>query len=270
MMRLEKDLHEIGYSLKPHRHDCYLMLFITQGGGTHTIDGENFKITPPCIFFLTPGQIHSFEFTKNIAGYVVYFTMDFYLHYARERHFDKIPFFRSSQYKTIVNTTAESMKSIVVLLEEMLSEFTLSLAAKEDALRNFLDILLIRMNRIWDQREQRTPGKIITVVQIRKLMRLIETHYKKIKTPGEYARLMSLTTNHLNTVCKQTLKRTVTELIHDRIILEAKRLLAYTDWGVKKIANDIGYKDNSYFLRLFKKKTGMTPDQFRSNSNIVK
>src|SRR5690606_22719211 len=75
--------------------------------------------------------------------------------------------------------------------------------------------------------------------------------------------------NHLNTLCRQSVKRTVTELIHERIILEAKRQLAYTDWGVKKIADNIGFKDSSYFLRLFKKKTGITPDQLRANSNRV-
>lgn len=269
MMRLEKDLNEIGYSLKPHSHDCCLILIITRGGGSHTIDGENYKIESPCIFFLTPGQIHSFEFTKDIEGFVVYFTMDFYLHYARERHFDKIPFFRSLQPQIFMKTNAESMKFITVLLEEMLNELTLNLLAKEEALRNFLDILLIRITRLCD-RDQIIHGKVTTVVQIRKLMELIERHYKKIKTPGDYAKLMNLTPNHLNTLCRQSVKRTITELIHERIILEAKRQLAYTDWGVKKIADTIGFNDTSYFLRLFKKKTGITPDQFREKSNKVK
>ncbi len=269
MIRLEKDLNEIGYSLRPHSHDCYLIIVITRGRGSHTVDGENFKIEPPCIFILYPGQIHSFEFTKDIQGFAVYFTMDFYLHYARERHFDKIPFFRSAHPQLYVKTDAASMKFISVLLEEMLSELTNSFTAKEDALRNFLDILFIRINRLCTT-SQLIPGKVSSVVQVRKLMRLIDTNYKKIKTPGEYAKLMNLTPNHLNTLCRQGLKKTVTDLIHERIILEAKRQLAYTDWGVKKISDNIGFKDNSYFLRLFKKKTGMTPDQFRTSSNEVR
>src|SRR5690606_8902373 len=60
MMRLESDLHEIGYALKPHSHDCCLVLIITRGGGLHTVDGENYKVEPNCIFLLIPGQIHSF------------------------------------------------------------------------------------------------------------------------------------------------------------------------------------------------------------------
>lgn len=269
LIRLEKDLKEIGYSLNPHSHDCHLIVIITHGSGSHTIDAETFKIEAPCIFLLIPGQIHSFEFSKDIQGFAVYFTMDFYLHYARERHFDKIPFFRTARPQSFVKTDAESMKFITVLLEEMLKELTLDLKAKEEALRNFLDILLIRINRLWRD-QQLIPGKVTSVVQVRKFLRLIETHYKKIKTPGEYARLMNLTPNHLNTLCRQSLRRTVTDIIQDRIILEAKRQLAYTDWGVKKIADNIGFKDSSYFLRLFKKKTGMTPDQFRSKTNVVK
>lgn len=269
MMRLEKDIEEIGYSLKPHSHDCYIILIVTHGSGSHTVDGEYFKIEPYCIFLLSPGQIHSFEFSKDIQGFAVYFTLDFYLHYARERHFDKIPFFRSVQPQTVVKTNAASMKFLSVLLEEMLKECTLNLKAKEEALRNFLDILLIRINRLWDQ-NQFIQGKVTAVVQFRKLLALIEKQYKKMKTPGEYAKLMNITPNHLNTLCRQSVRRTSTELIHERIILEAKRQLTYTDWGVKKIADDIGFKDSSYFLRLFKKNTGMTPDEFRSKSNEVK
>jgi AraC-like DNA-binding protein len=269
MMRLEKDLHEIGYSLTPHAHDCYLILIVTRGGGSHTVDGENFRVEPNTIFLLSPGQVHSFEFTKDIAGFVVYFTLDFYLHYARERHFDKIPFFRSMHPQTVAKANADLIKSIVVILEEMLNEVTRNMKAREEALRNLLDILLIRINRVWAH-DQIIPGKVSSVVQFRKLVHLIEKHYKKIKTAGEYARLMNLSPNHLNTLCKQSVKRTVTEMIHERIIREAKRQLAYTDWGVKKIADDIGFKDSSYFLRLFKKKTGMTPDRFRSDSNAIR
>lgn len=268
MMRLEKDIHEIGFSLKPHSHDCYLILVVTRGGGTHIIDGDHFNIEPNTIFLLDPGQIHSFEFTKDIAGFAVYFTLDFYVHYARERHFDKMPFFRSLHSQTVAKTNSKSMEFIIVLLEEMLMEFTQNLSAKEDALRNFLDILLIRINRLWNH-DQMILGKVSTVVQIRKLMHLIELHYKKIKTPGEYARLLHITPNHLNTLCRQSVRRTVTGLIHDRIILEAKRQLAYTDWGVKKIGDNLGFKDSSYFLRLFKKKTGTTPDAFRSKYDLV-
>jgi len=266
MMRLEKDLPEIGYSLKPHSHDCYLIIVITHGEGTHTIDGEHYKVEPNTIFLLSQGQVHSFEFSDDIAGYVVYFTMDFYLYYARERHFDKIPFFRSMQPQTFVKTNATSMKFITVLLDEMLHEFTLNQKAKEEALQNFLDILLIRINRLW-KLDRMIKGKVSGVVQLRKLLALIEAHYKKARTAGDYARMLNLTPNYLNTLCRQSINRTVTELIQDRTILEAKRQLAYTEWGVKNIASNLGFKDSSYFLRLFKKKTGLTPDKFRVNSN---
>ena len=269
IIRLEKDIHEIGFSLKAHAHDCNLIAVVTSGGGSHTIDGEVYKIEPPCIFLLNPGQIHSYEFTKDISGFAVYYTMDFYLHYARERHVDKIPFLRSADRPTFIRFNADALRSISVLLEEMLQEFTQTFKAKEDILRNLLDILLIRINRLWNQ-DQIIPGKVTTVVQVQKLVQLIEKNYKKIKTPGEYATMMNLTSNHLNTLCKQSVKRTVTQLIHERIILEAKRQLAYTDWGVKKIANDLGFRDSSYFLRFFKKKTGMTPDRFREKSNELK
>lgn len=266
IIHLKNDMQEIGFSLKAHAHDCYMIVVVTSGGGTHTIDGETYKVEPPCIFLLSPGQIHSYEFTTDIEGFAVYYTVDFYLHYARERHLDRTPFFHSIERPTFIRANTRTIKPVLSTLEEMLSEFTQDVNGKEDVLRNLIDILLIRINRLWSGKPVATR-KTSTMVQVRKLIELIEKHYKKIKTPGEYALMMSLSPNHLNTLCKKTLNRTVTELIHERIIVEAKRQLAYSDWGLKKIADNLGFRDYSYFLRFFKKNTGMTPDDFRVKSN---
>lgn len=268
MVPIKKDTREIGRSMQPHSHNCCLIIVVTHGGGIHTVDGEVFNVKPNMIFFLMPGQIHSYDLTPDIEGFAVYYTVDFYLHYARERHFDKIPFFRSMTAQTVAQADVTEMKTIEVLLHEMYSEYTQKLPAKEEALRNFLDILLIRINRLW-KHDKLIRGKVTGVVQFRKFLEFLEENYKRKKKAGDYAKLLHVTPNHLNTLCRQSVKQTVTELIHDRIMLEAKRQLAYTDRGVKQIADDLGFKDYTYFLRLFKKKTGLTPDKFRSNSETA-
>ena len=267
MMLIEKDGVEMG-SLEPHRHNCYLILVVTNGTGTHCVDGENFSVGPNTIFLLSPGQIHNFVFTPETRGFAVYFTNEFYLHYARERHLDKMPFFRSLQPQLYVKTTEEKMKSLTVVLNEMLLEYCRDWKAKEDVLRNLLDVFLIRLHRLWNH-DYRIKGKVTSAVQVRKLMQFIEVHYRHGLTAGDYAGLMNITLNHLNTLCKQSISFTVTDLVQNRILVEAKRLLAYTDYPVKKIATEMGFKDSSYFLRVFKKKTGMTPDQFRADYIIA-
>jgi len=74
---------------------------------------------------------------------------------------------------------------------------------------------------------------------------------------------MNISPKHLNAICKQSTNKTVTELIHGRILTEAKRLLSYSTLNIKQISFDLGFNDLSYFQRFFKKRTGKTPREFR-------
>ena len=89
-----------------------------------------------------------------------------------------------------------------------------------------------------------------------------------MKLPKEYARLLYITPNHLNAVTQDVLGVTAGDIIRERIVLEAKRLLTNADMDVNQIADDLNFQDNSYFTRFFKKYVGVTPEQFRKT--IVK
>jgi AraC-like DNA-binding protein len=99
------------------------------------------------------------------------------------------------------------------------------------------------------------------------LEQLLEQHYKTEKSPSFYADNMNITLKHLNRICKETLNQTVTEIITNRVILETKRLLINPIKSVNQIADELGFEDYSYFTRLFKKKTEITPSEFRKNLN---
>jgi AraC-like DNA-binding protein len=247
---------------KPHRHTGYVILFIVKGTGIHTIDLTAVPIKKHTIHILTPGQVHHVEASKDIHGFFLSFTLDFYLHYARERHFEKLPFFRSLEVQTAVELASDGEKALLPLFEEMLAEFNGKLAGREEVIRNLLDALLIRLSRYWKTQTNIT-GRLPNAMKMRKFVELIAAHYKVMKTPTAYARLLHLTPSYLNTLCRQSLNRTATDLIHDHIIVEAKRYLTYTHWGVKKVASELGFRDQNYFLRFFKRKTGLTPDNFR-------
>jgi AraC-like DNA-binding protein len=95
------------------------------------------------------------------------------------------------------------------------------------------------------------------------LRRLIDQHYKTLRLPGEYARLLHITPNHLNALCQELVGRPAGAVIRDRVLLEAKRLLTNADMTAQEIAYELNFQDNSYFSRFFKKYTGETPEGFR-------
>ena len=93
--------------------------------------------------------------------------------------------------------------------------------------------------------------------------KLVEKHFRTYSLPKEYARLLYITPNHLNAISQDVLGKSAGDVIRDRIVLEAKRLLTNAKMDVSEIAYDLNFQDNSYFTRFFKKYVGTTPDQFR-------
>jgi AraC family transcriptional activator of pobA len=93
---------------------------------------------------------------------------------------------------------------------------------------------------------------------------LIEQYYREKRLPKEYADMLFVTPNYLNALCQELLGKTAGELIRDRVLLEAKRLLTEAvGMTVSEVSHDLNFLDNSYFNRFFKKYAKMTPDEFR-------
>jgi AraC-like DNA-binding protein len=98
---------------------------------------------------------------------------------------------------------------------------------------------------------------------IRNFQKLIEQHYIDVKLPKDYAELLYITPNHLNAVCKDVLGLSAGEVIRNRTLLEAKRLLTNPRLNISEIAFNLNFSDNSYFTKFFKKIEGITPEEFR-------
>jgi AraC-like DNA-binding protein len=127
--------------------------------------------------------------------------------------------------------------------------------------RSYLDIILLKLVKHY-QFEKKT-NSVNTTFKLRKLEELIDQHYIELKQPHAYASLMNLSASYLNNLCKQMLGKTLSELIQERVILEAKRYFAYSDLTISQVSNKLSFTEASYFIRFFKKHTGVTPEQFR-------
>lgn len=263
MTELKKDGDNLDVIVEPHRHDYYHIMYIKHGVGEHHIDFKTFEITPESFFFVSPGQVHALEVSPDVEGYVLTFNSGFYqLNVPIEKHID-IPFFHSVTHAPVVYLPEEHRR-ISSLLEELFEEYNVSSAThQEEMIRTLLRVLLIRISRVYNELPPISGHPTHLTEQLRKLDYLIDTHFKTYKLLNDYASLMHISPKHLNSLCKKGLNKTVTNLIHERTLTEARRLLLFTSNSVSEIAFELGFTDKSYFMRFFKKHMGLTADTYR-------
>jgi len=233
----------------PHRHDFYEILFLTQGNGTHTIDANEYVIKQNCVFFLSPGQIHSLQLSDDIKGYIFLFTSEFYLlNKLDKNHLLELPFFYSLSNETppLYLVDNKDINLITNLFAQACDENNQNLEESDDMIRSLLDI----------------KGRLM----VKRFKQLIEENYHKNLSIKEYASLLAVTPNHLSETVKELTGRTSSKLISDKLILEIKRMLLHTDLTVSEIAYQLNFADQSYFTKYFKTHTGILPNDFRKES----
>lgn len=251
---------------KAQRHTCYFLMFITEGSGQYVIDGNVYEVQPQSVFYIMPGQVHYYSFSEGTRGFSVYYTLDFFMRYFRERSFPQIPYFQRLFNQNHILPDPIGSARLLTFLECMIYEYEHNELGREEVLRNHLDIFLIYLCRYCCDTKA-TPTPTSHSITIQKLQHLIELHFRHLKLPKEYARLMNITPKHLNALCKRGTNKTVTDIIQERIMTEAKRLLSYSTLNVKQISFELGFSDLPYFQRFFKKCMGMTPREFREDHN---
>ncbi|MFT2008707.1 helix-turn-helix domain-containing protein [Pontibacter sp. 13R65] len=259
-------LQEHLFIREPHKHDFYIVLFVTRGTGVHTIDFKANDVKPGMFFFMTPGQVHSWELSEDADGYVMFFTQEYYAKEYPNRLLLDYPFFNALLYNPVMHITQEDENVLIPILHKIELEHKQPMLMQEVMLSRYLDVLLIELTRIFRPIEGGAShqGKEQTLLQ--NLERLIDMHYKEHQHVAFYAERLHVTTKHLNTVCRNYLSKTPKELMQQRTLLEAQRLLVHSELTSSQIAAELGYFDSAYFFRFFKKHSGVTPEQFRATN----
>jgi AraC family transcriptional regulator, transcriptional activator of pobA len=244
----------------PHKHDFYLTILFTGGKGTHEVDFETYEVKPGTLFILKPGQMHHWTLSKDIDGFVFFHTKEFYDEGFTMERLENYSFLKSFQshsyFKLNKNTTG--------VLKELMHRITVEYRANEylkfqkiHALINLCYIEIARLNRPED-----TTKDELYLKRLRLFEELLDQKYKTIKSAAIYASELNITEKHLNRIIRGCLNKTTTQLIAERIILEAKRMLVQAKYNVEEIGTELGYADKSYFSRFFKKNAGVTPREF--------
>lgn len=245
-----------------HRHDFYFVLAVHNGSGIHEIDFVQYPVQANAVFILRPGQVHKLELAANTTGFLLEFNLSFYQpnNTIAEHRWKK------ASSKNYCEVEAARFQRLHTHLATIFHEYSLKQEGYIEAIKANLDLFFLEYIR-----QSKTPNSIAKnesgYIQERfeEFVRLLETNIVSMKNVSEYADLLSLSPYQLNSIAKTSVGRTVSDLINDQIILEAKRHLIATPAQVKEVADQLGYEDPSYFIRFFKKHTGQSPDAFRKN-----
>ena len=251
--------------LVPHRHVFYVSLLFTRGSGIHEIDFHDYEIRPGSLFLLFPGQVHWWENSEDADGYVIFHNRDFYNLYFSHERLDQFPFFGSTRCSPVIRLKPDELTKVEGTYQLILNEYRQGGLMKFQKISSLLDVLDIDLSRIYLPADQMNPNNQTQLSHTRRLELLIESNFREIKSPARYAEMMFMSERNLNRTTKLILNKTVSDLITEKVILEAKRMLIHTKLTVAQISFDLGYNDNSYFTRLFRKKAGQTPLKFQQD-----
>lgn len=246
---------------KPHRHNFYVLVFFINGTGSHEIDFDRFLIKRGSVFVLQPGQMHHWVLSEDIEGFIVFYSPEIYNLYFGKKTIDTYPFYFSVTTSPEIILDELEITRVLPYFENLIEESQTNQFYKQDKILNLLDSIHIDLTRKYSEIYLHETHSYN--IKIKSFQQLLEKKFREEKSANYYAAALHITLKHLNRICNEILKKTTTEVIVDRVTLEAKRMLLDKNWTINEIGSALGYDDYSYFARLFKKHSGLTPTNFR-------
>ncbi|BDY07031.1 AraC family transcriptional regulator [Ferrimonas sp. YFM] len=243
----------------PHRHEYFQIFWVLEGEGSQSIDFREFPMMPGQVFFIAPGQVHDVHAMPQKMV-----SVSFNPEFISSREYCQQPidrlFLRNRSTEPYISLDELGGGELLGLLEMVGREL-----ARELPDRDLMSALLVGylryMMRYLDEGDD---SDTMADKRMVRLLNLIDDNFRERKDVAMYAQQLSMTSKRLNELSKQRFSRTVTQLIHDKVTVEARRELAFTQKTIKTISFKLGYKDTSYFCRFFKRMSGQSPQAFRS------
>jgi AraC family transcriptional regulator, transcriptional activator of pobA len=249
--------------VQPHRHDHEELLIITHGNPTHHVDFIEEKLQSPVIVYVAQGRIHSIIPDAATRGWVIRYKNElvpesrfhFYSNFS-----DNINIPLSHDY---CSTTLQS------LCEIMLKEYNQQ-PPDYQVIKYLLSALLAKLEtdsrREFLEAETSANPRKITFVNF---LKILEYNYKRPEGADFYAEKLNMSSRNLNLISQAVFGKTITEIIETRKLIEARQLLLNTEKSISEIGYELGYNEKSYFTRVFRKRTGKTPSEYKQQMQTV-
>lgn len=249
----------------PHKHNFYALFIIENAQGEIIIDNEKIMLNDAKVIIIKPRCINSIDINTQAIGRMILFSEDFFSLRYNNNILNQFAFL-NREAKVAIRINEVQRKRLSLFSELLQEEYLLQKSETKKVLRSYLNIILFELERMYSPIGI-TKNRSSKHDKIQQFEELIEKNYVTKKLPSSYSDLLNISANYLNKLCKEETGQTAGDLIRRRIVIEAQRLIHYTNFSVNEIADKLGFENPSYFITFFKKQTQKTPEQFRKNED---
>lgn len=247
----------------------YSIIIFTEGEECIEINGRQVKVEPGVVVCSRPGEIWKWNPNTKLKGLHLLFEEEFLLSFFNDPLFlNKFSYLQADRKSAFLLPSSKLCDRLKLLYENMRKEINNPTAEKDQhMLRALLYETLMLFNRVPMMESSATSiDEMFMIRYIAQFQQLVERDFMEHHDVEYYADKLCITSSYLNKVVKQTLGMTTKQFILSRIMDEAKRMLSYTSLSVAEIAQHLHFESSTYFVRLFHRAEGVTPNQYRDNN----
>ena len=248
--------------LLPHRKNHYLIVLMRKGGTRQWIDMTPFTLKSNTVYFYVPNRIIVKEGTEEIWATGIAFTKEF-LALQENAALARLPIIESRQGGHELLLSDQDLIFVEDLIAKINTENRNPGEWQQRMLAAYLTVLLTYLSKLYVQQYSALNTSAEKML-LKAYQAKINESFRELKEVGDYALQLNISPGHLSDVVKIQSGKPAIKHIHERLVLEARRLLFHTDNSLKEIAFDLGFSDASYFNRFFKRETDLTPAAYRS------
>lgn len=247
------------YLNDPGRKDFFEIVWLKNEDALHALKDTNLDAKGDWIYLIPPYRVHQLNKAgKN--GELISFKRDMLEEEDKEFLLDLFKIFNVQGEFSCLRlneTAAVELSEIFNLLEKEYANHNMTMV------KALLKVFLLKLIQV---KEHDFTSQDIHQKRVYEFLMLLESNYQQVRNTDFYAGKLGISSKRLNQILKDKLDKTGMQLIHDRIILEAKRSIIHSEITIKEIAYELGFSDRPYFSRFFKKQTGQTPEEFQKQA----
>ncbi|MBT9304975.1 helix-turn-helix domain-containing protein [Pseudomonas sp. TAE6080] len=252
---------EYQWEIQPHRHaDLCQLLYVYKGQAQLEIEGQRTTLTESTLQVLPPLCVHGFRFAEDVEGFVVTLAAPLVAHLQGQLGSAVDSLSALGNYPA--GKDSDYLNSLFARLQ---NEYNDDFPSRDMMMHALVSVLLVWISRQAIQR--RHPRAPRSREYFRHFTQLVEQHYREHPKIEDLAHKLGISVSHLNGTCRELGGQPALQIMHDRQLLEAKRLLTYTSMTINEMSDVLGFSDPTNFSRLFRRRVGFSPKAFREQLN---